>query len=122
MSLTVAIQMDPIQSININTDSTFVLALEAQRRGHRLYHYLPQEMSLSRGKVMASVRALEVRREVFARELHAARRYLASAGLSEVTGVAAAAALAGSAGLAGFAGVAASTGLTGFPAASRRIN
>ena len=63
MSLTVAIQMDPIESININTDSTFVLALEAQRRGHRLYHYLPQEMSLSRGKVMASVRALEVRRE-----------------------------------------------------------
>ncbi|MBF0327504.1 MAG: glutathione synthase, partial [Alphaproteobacteria bacterium] len=34
MSLAVAIQMDPIETININADSTFVLALEAQRRGH----------------------------------------------------------------------------------------
>ncbi len=63
MSLTVAIQMDPIESININTDSTFVLALEAQRRGHRLHHYLPQDMSFVRGKVVALVRPLEVRRE-----------------------------------------------------------
>ncbi len=63
MSLTVAIQMDPIETININTDSTFVLALEAQRRGHRLHHYLPQDMSFVRGKVVALVRPLEVRRE-----------------------------------------------------------
>jgi glutathione synthase len=64
MSLTVAIQMDPIESININTDSTFVLALEAQRRGHRLYHYLPQDMSFVRGRVVALGRPLEVRREL----------------------------------------------------------
>ncbi|MBL8660609.1 MAG: glutathione synthase [Rhodospirillales bacterium] len=63
MSLTVAIQMDPIETININTDSTFVLALEAQRRGHRLHHYLPQDMSFVGGKVLALARPLEVRRE-----------------------------------------------------------
>lgn len=64
MGLTVAIQMDPIESININTDSTFVLALEAQRRGHRLFHYLPQDMSFVRGQVVALARPLEVRREL----------------------------------------------------------
>ena len=42
MGLVVAIQMDPIETINIDADSTFVLALEAQRRGHALYHYLPR--------------------------------------------------------------------------------
>ena len=45
MSLVVAIQMDPIDSIDIKSDSTFILALEAQARGHLLYHYLPQELS-----------------------------------------------------------------------------
>ncbi len=42
MGLAVAIQMDPIDTINIDADSTFALALEAQARGHALYHYLPQ--------------------------------------------------------------------------------
>jgi hypothetical protein len=41
MALAVAIQMDPIDTINIDADSTFSLALEAQARGHALYHYLP---------------------------------------------------------------------------------
>ena len=63
MSLVVAIQMDPIESVNINADSTFVLALEAQRRGHALYHYLPSALALRNGRVMATVRRLEVRRE-----------------------------------------------------------
>src|SRR6267154_5306473 len=63
MALNVAIQMDPIESVNIDADSTFVQALEAQRRGHRLHHYLPQDMSLRHGKVFAYVRPLEVRRE-----------------------------------------------------------
>jgi glutathione synthase len=63
MSLAVAIQMDPIESINIDADSTFVLALEAQRRGHRLYHYLPQHLSLRQGVVSAWARPLTVRRE-----------------------------------------------------------
>ena len=62
MSLAVAIQMDPIESINIDADSTFALALEAQRRGHRLWHYLPRHLSFSDGRVTAWVRTLEVRR------------------------------------------------------------
>ncbi len=64
MSLAVAIQMDPIQSININADSTFALALEAQKRGHALYHYLPSALALKNGRVLARVRPLQVRREL----------------------------------------------------------
>jgi glutathione synthase len=63
MALAVAIQMDPIESINIDADSTFVLALEAQARGHRLYHYLPRHLALIDGRLTAKARPLEVRRE-----------------------------------------------------------
>ncbi len=63
MSLTVAIQMDPIESIDIKGDSTFVLALEAQARGHKLYHYGPQDLSFLDGKIIATARPLEVRYE-----------------------------------------------------------
>jgi glutathione synthase len=62
MPLAVAIQMDPIEGINIDADSTFVLALEAQARGHALFHYLPQHLSLKNGRVSAWVRPLAVRR------------------------------------------------------------
>ncbi|MCS6921850.1 MAG: glutathione synthase, partial [Elioraea sp.] len=47
--LAVAIQMDPIETIDIDADSTFVLGLEAQARGHALWHYLPRHLSLSGG-------------------------------------------------------------------------
>ena len=47
MSLTVAVQMDPIASIRIAGDSTFALLLEAQARGHRLLHYTPDRLRLS---------------------------------------------------------------------------
>ena len=60
MGLAVAIQMDPIDTINIDADSTFALALEAQRRGHALYHYLPQALTLRDGRLYASGRPLEV--------------------------------------------------------------
>jgi glutathione synthase len=63
MKLTVAIQMDPIEGIDIEADSTFVLALEAQKRGHRLWHYLPQHLTFVEGKVLAKARPLSVRRE-----------------------------------------------------------
>ena len=63
MGLAVAIQMDPIESINIDGDSSFVLALEAQARGHALYHYLPTHLSLRDGRLRARGRRLEVRRE-----------------------------------------------------------
>lgn len=64
MKLRVAIQMDPIESVNINGDSTFVLALEAQKRGYELYHYLPKHLSFRAGRVLAKARTLQVRREL----------------------------------------------------------
>jgi glutathione synthase len=63
MGLAVAIQMDPIDTINIDADSTFALALEAQARGHALYHYLPQALTLRGGRLLARGRPLEVRRQ-----------------------------------------------------------
>jgi glutathione synthase len=63
MSLAVAIQMDPLDGIDIEADSTFALALEGQRRGHGLYHYLPQALTFRNGRVTARAQALEVRRE-----------------------------------------------------------
>ena len=62
MSLTVAIQMDPMESIDVDADSTFALALEAQARGHALHHYLPRDLSLREGRVVAAVAPLSVRR------------------------------------------------------------
>ncbi|MEP6148225.1 MAG: glutathione synthase, partial [Nisaea sp.] len=63
MGLGVAIQMDPIEHIDIDGDSSFAMALEAKRRGHTLYHYQPKDLSFQDRKVMARVRALDVRRE-----------------------------------------------------------
>jgi glutathione synthase len=60
MGLAVAIQMDPIDTINIDADSTFALALEAQARGHALFHYLPEALSLREGRLHARGRSLEV--------------------------------------------------------------
>ena len=64
MSLAVAIQMDPIDSIDITADSTFVMALEAQARGHAIFHYLPTDLSFRDGRVVARVRRLTLRNEV----------------------------------------------------------
>jgi glutathione synthase len=61
MSLNVAVQMDPIERINIRGDSTFALLLEAQRRGHALAYYTPDRLAQRDGKVFAAVRSLEVR-------------------------------------------------------------
>ena len=63
MSLAVALQMDPIESIDIDADSTFVLALEAQARRHALFHYLPESLVFRQNRLFARVQALEVRRE-----------------------------------------------------------
>jgi glutathione synthase len=61
MSLIVAIQMDPIDKIDITGDSTFALALEAQARGHSLLYYGPRDLSFRDGRITARARALEVR-------------------------------------------------------------
>ncbi|MDO8607528.1 MAG: glutathione synthase [Phaeospirillum sp.] len=62
MSLAVAIQMDPMESIDIDADSTFVLALEAQKRGHALFHYLARDLVFRNSRVLARVRPLMVQR------------------------------------------------------------
>ncbi|MGC1447372.1 MAG: glutathione synthase [Xanthobacteraceae bacterium] len=61
MALNVAVQMDPIDRINIRGDSTFALLLEAQARSYPLSYYTPDKLSLRDGKVSASVRPLVVR-------------------------------------------------------------
>jgi glutathione synthase len=55
--------MDPVAGIDTGADSTFVLALEAQARGHELFHYGPQDLSLNQGRVMAQARPMTVSRD-----------------------------------------------------------
>lgn len=61
MSLKVAVQMDHISTVNIKGDTTFALSLEAQKRGHELYHYTPDRLSMRDGVVTARLEKLEVR-------------------------------------------------------------
>ena len=60
MTLKVAFQMDPMESIDIAGDSSFALALEAQARGHKLFHYEPKDLSLSQLKPVAKLRSMTV--------------------------------------------------------------
>jgi glutathione synthase len=62
-SLRVAVQMDPIETINIDGDSTFALMLEAQSRGHKLWHYHVRDLALRGGRVTAWARPITLRRE-----------------------------------------------------------
>lgn len=64
MTLKVAVQMDPIARINVRGDSTFALLLEAQKRGHALSYYTPDQLSLNGRDVVAPVQTLQVRDEV----------------------------------------------------------
>jgi glutathione synthase len=61
MGLTVAVQMDPVEKINIAGDSTFALMLEAQARGHSLLYYTPDRLSMRGASVVAETRPLTVR-------------------------------------------------------------
>lgn len=63
MSLNVALQMDPVETIDINGDSTFAMGIEAQNRGHNLFHYQVGDMSYMNDKVKAYARPLIFRRE-----------------------------------------------------------
>ncbi|MGA1799805.1 glutathione synthase [Sphingomonas sp. 4RDLI-65] len=64
MSLTVAVQMDPLDSINIAGDSTFALMLSAQDRGHTLFHYSAEDLNYRDGRVWAKVHPVTVQRVV----------------------------------------------------------
>lgn len=72
-ALKVAVQMDPIETVDIDADSTFALMLEAQRRGHALWHYEVRHMGLREGvarpvggrreeRLFARARSVTVRR------------------------------------------------------------
>ncbi len=61
MPLSVAVQMDPIERINVTGDTTFALMLEARRRDHRLFYYQPQDLSLRGGRAVARLAEIEVR-------------------------------------------------------------
>lgn len=61
MALTVAVQMDPIEKINIAGDSTFALLLKAQARGHQLFYYTPDRLGQRGRDVVASMQPLQVR-------------------------------------------------------------
>ena len=63
MGLKVAVQMDPIERVNIAADSTFRIMEEAQARGHRLFYYTPDRLALDDGRVTARGWPVEVRRE-----------------------------------------------------------
>lgn len=63
MSLSVAVQMDHIASIRLAGDSTFALMLEAQKRGHSLFHYTPDKLTLRSGQVTATIEPVAVRDE-----------------------------------------------------------
>ena len=58
--LNVAIQMDPLHSINPKSDSTFLIALEMQSRGHRLYHYLPSSLSLRHNRLFCHGQGFQI--------------------------------------------------------------
>ena len=61
MPLKVAVQMDPIERINVRGDSTFALLLEAQARGHAIAYYTPDRMAMTSAGVFATVQPLTVR-------------------------------------------------------------
>jgi glutathione synthase len=61
MSLKVAIQMDPVEGINPTADTSFLMALNAQERGHKLWTYQPDKLALEDGRLTARARSLEVR-------------------------------------------------------------
>jgi glutathione synthase len=60
MSLRVAVQMDPLETINIGGDSTFALMLRAQKRGHRLFHYLADALTYHDDRLYAGVHEVSV--------------------------------------------------------------
>jgi glutathione synthase len=61
MPLAVAVQMDPIRRVNIETDTTFMMLLEAQARGHSLWAYAPAALALEDGRLTARGQAVHVR-------------------------------------------------------------
>ena len=62
MPLRVAVQMDPLHAINIAGDSTFAIMLGAQARGHKLFHYLAEDLTYAEGRLYAGAHEVTVQR------------------------------------------------------------
>ena len=62
MMLRVAVQMDPLERINIAADSTFAIMLKAQKLGHELFHYAPEDLSWADGRLWAMAHPVTVQR------------------------------------------------------------
>src|SRR5437868_2566495 len=62
MPLHVAVQMDPLERINIAGDSTFAIMLKAQELGHRLYYYAPEDLSYAEGRLWTMAYPVTVQR------------------------------------------------------------
>ena len=62
MSLTIAVQMDPLESVGITGDSTFALMLSAQARGHLLFHYAADALTYEDGRVRTMAREVTVQK------------------------------------------------------------
>jgi glutathione synthase len=60
MPLRVAVQMDPLEGINISGDSTFAIMLGAQARGHQLFHYLAEDLTYNGGRLYAGAHSVTV--------------------------------------------------------------
>ncbi|MBT8454654.1 MAG: glutathione synthase [Alphaproteobacteria bacterium] len=63
MTLKVAFQMDPIDAVDINADSSFRLAEEAQARGHEVFFYTPDKLAFEDGRITARGWPIELRRD-----------------------------------------------------------
>ena len=61
MSLKVAVQMDPLESVNIEGDTTFLMMLNAQARGHEMFVYTPERLAMEEGRVTARGRSVTVK-------------------------------------------------------------
>ncbi len=63
MTLRIAFQMDPMETVDIDADTTFALAEAAANRGFELYEYGPQHLAYNEGRIEANARPMTVRRD-----------------------------------------------------------
>ncbi len=64
MTLRIAFQMDPMEGVDINADTTFALAEIAMQRGMTMFEYGPEHLVYNEGRIQAFARPMEVRREM----------------------------------------------------------